>query len=252
MCDTELKKSQKSTSKKWFSEPITSYGLVLYTISNKEILFLLYQRRDSFEYMDFLRGVWRNVGQLPALFSSMTTKERKRIREYTFDELWDDLWIEHNSKIYIDGYSRGKRKYDSIKDKIPNLLDTTKSHIEEPPWGFPKGKKNSQYEKDLDCALREFQEETRLIRGLINIENYTPISENFKGSNGKAYATHYYIASTKNPIYPEKIQTPNGIRKDAVSEEASDIKWYTYNEAIELLNPQRRSLLKEVYDTIKL
>lgn len=243
---------KKAVTKKWYSEPITSYGLILYSYDNKgEPLFLLYQRRDSFEYMDFLRGVWRNEGHLPALFANMTSSERERLREYTFDELWDDLWIIHDCKIYRDGYSRGKRKYDCIKNKIPYFLESTNCHIEEPPWGFPKGKKSNSNESNIECALREFQEETHILRKDINIENYQAISENFKGSNGRAYATHYFVASIPSIVYPDIISTPNGIRKEAVSEEASKIEWFKFEDALELLNPRRQSILQEVYKQLK-
>ena len=144
--------SKKKKKKKYGDEPITSYGLILYTVVNDKPIFLLYQRRDNFEYMDFLRGVWMSEGQLPGLFSLMSPDERKRIREYTFQELWNDLWVEHSCRIFRDGFSKAKRKYDSVRDKIPNLLDTTTSHIREPPWGFPKGKKNSFKEESISCV----------------------------------------------------------------------------------------------------
>ena len=149
-------------------EPITSYGLILFCFpenpgesssSEEDIegpLFLIYQRRDNFEYMDFLRGVWVSEGQLPALFSLMSHEERERIRNYTFHELWNDLWVIQDCRIYKDGVTKAEKKYDSIKNQIPYLLDTTTSCIYHPPWGFPKGKKNGYHEDPLKCAIREF------------------------------------------------------------------------------------------------
>ena len=36
--------------------PITSYGIILYTLEKGEIQYLICQRRDSIEYTDFIRG----------------------------------------------------------------------------------------------------------------------------------------------------------------------------------------------------
>jgi 8-oxo-dGTP pyrophosphatase MutT (NUDIX family) len=243
---------KKKKKKKYGVDPITSYGLILYTTVNDSPTFLLYQRRDNFEYMDFLRGVWMSEGQLPSLFSLMSPDERKRIREYTFQELWNDLWVEHSCRIFRDGFSKAKRKYDSVRDKIPNLLDTTTSHIREPPWGFPKGKKNSFKEESIACAIREFTEETRIPSEFVQVMTTSPFVENFKGSNGKFYSTYYYLAKIDEPIYPQIISTPHCIRKTTISEEAINVQWFTFEEASNLLNSRRQSILKAVLDVINL
>ncbi len=233
------------------SEPITSYGLILFTIKEREPLFLLYQRRDNFEYMDFLRGVWASEGQLPALFSLMSIDERWRIRNYTFEELWDDLWVEHNCKIYKEGFPKAKKKYDMIRHRIQDLVNTTNSCIESPPWGFPKGKKNSYKETSIECALREFIEETKFPRDRIKIVDRSPLTENFKGSNGRAYATHYFIARINDFYQPIKYETPHCIRNETMSEEASNVSWFTVDKACSLLNLRRQSILRRVLEIIK-
>ena len=233
------------------TEPITSYGLLLFSFRNSIPYFLLYQRRDNFEYMDFLRGVWSSDGQLPALFSLMSHDERKRIREYTFQELWDDLWVEHDCRIYRDGFGKAKKKYDSIRNRIPHILDTTNSHIKTPPWGFPKGKKNGYYEDAQICALREFEEETHISIKNISIVQADPFIENFKGSNGKAYATHYYLAEIPSLLPTDSYSTPQCIRKTTISEEASDVEWFNYGESGDHLNHRRRIILKSALENIE-
>jgi len=233
-------------------DPITSYGLVAYTTHEGNNYFLLYQRRDNFEYMDFLRGVWSTEDILPSLFSSMSIDERKRIREFTFPELWEDLWVEHNSRIFRDGFVKAKRKYEGAKHAIPELLDSTISNIIEPPWGFPKGKKNNFRENPVDCALREFQEETRLSVDQVQIiRDRKPYIETFLGSNGKIYSTHYYLAHFPNLLLPRKFETPHCIRDETVSEEASNVKWFLYEEACSLLNSRRQDFLKDAANEIQ-
>ena len=167
-------KKRKYKKKKETYNPIISYGLIVYSRETpegkllsvdcleKKPYFLIYQRRDNFEYMDFLRGIWNSIELLPSLFSSMSIEERNRIRNYTFQELWDDLWVEHDSRIYRDGFTKAKKKYDSIKHVIPYILDNTTSKINDTPWGFPKGKKNNSNEQMMTCAVREFNEETHI------------------------------------------------------------------------------------------
>jgi len=247
------RKNKKKNYKTVFNvtEPITSYGLILFSYENDELIFLLYQRRDNFEYMDFMRGTWTSSGQIPALFSAMSPEERRRIREYTFKELWDDLWVEHNCRIYRDGYTKAKKKYDMVKCNIPQFLDNTFSHIQAPPWGFPKGKKNNYLEDPIDCAFREFEEETHISIKDMRIVHDKPFTENFKGSNGKAYATHYFVAELPKPINSVFYSTPHCIRPQTISEEASNVKWFNYTEACNHLNTQRKGILDFVIKIIQ-
>ena len=245
-------------------QPIHSYGIILYRYSGdcqnkgtggigtgRELQFLLYKRRDNFEYMDFLRGLWSSKGQLSSLFSLMNTDERERIRNYTFPELWNDLWVEHTSRIYRDGYDKAKKKYESINDFIPKFLSTTNSVVSSTPWGFPKGKKNSTKEKSVSCAKREFTEETGIPQSLIDIIHYMPFTERFTGSNGKVYATNYYLAKVNADCIFKRVQTPQCIRESTISEEASEVEWFTYEEACSKLSVRRQEILRDVKGAIK-
>lgn len=248
-------KRNRQTKKKRYcnTDPITSYGILLYSLAEENTpKFLLYQRRDNFEYMDFLRGCWGSENILPGLFSAMSHDERYRIRNYTFEELWDDLWVIHDCRIYRDGFAKAKRKYDSIHHRISQILDTTESCIQEPPWGWPKGKKNGYYENSIHCASREFQEETSIDSSLIDIVKEIPYVEDFKGSNGKFYSTHYFLAKIQHPIIPQRIDTPQCIRKSTVTEEASNVKWLTFDEALSYLNPRRQSILRSAKKQIEI
>jgi len=239
--------------------PIVSYGIILFVMVSEfpgaepTPKFLIYQRRDSYEYMDFLRGLWTTESRIFELFSRMSEEERIRIQDYTFDELWDDLWIEHEINIYRDGYDKAKSKFDSIKDKIPQFI-SAKSNFkiaQEPPWGFPKGKKNlNHHETDIECALREFTEETGLPLQNIQVWKTKPYSEHFWGNNNKAYSTYYYLAETEKPLEFTRRATPHCIRPDTLSEEARDAKWVDFDEACSKLDHRRQAILKRVMHLI--
>jgi predicted NUDIX family NTP pyrophosphohydrolase len=232
------------------SEPITSFGIILVTMKDNTVLYLLHQRRDSVEYVEFMRGTWANEGQLMALVSGMTSEERERILNFTFDELWDDLWVCHDCRIYRECFSRARRRYEMIRDKLPSIMEQTTTCIDEPPWGFPKGKKNKASEDPFECALRELHEETRLCVDDVILLKDEPYAEHFKGTNGKAYATYYYLSFTPYKIIPNQISTPQCIRETTLSEEAHDAKWLTYDQARKKLNFRRRQMLSVVKKSV--
>lgn len=227
-------------------EPIVSYGLIVYIIINSIAYYLLQQRRDTFEYMDFIMGLWKNIPQLASYFSAMSLEERTRIREYTFRELWEDLFVDKSSKMYKESYIKAKKKYDYIKHLIPNILDTTKTLILEPPWGFPKGKKNNYKETDIQCATRETQEETKVFPNTLTILPKHKFSEHFEGSNGKQYTTYYFLAKASKIEDIHRMETNDCIRKDTISEESSNVRWVTYEEGIDLLDTKGQKILQEV------
>jgi 8-oxo-dGTP pyrophosphatase MutT (NUDIX family) len=112
-----------------------------------------------------------------------------------------------------------------------------------PEWGFPKGRRNP-HESDLNCAIREFQEETGLRRSDFTIiQNTYPISETFFGSNQVHYCHKYYIGVCNKSIEVEmNSNNPHMIR------EIGAIKWCSLDEAISKIRPdnveKREILLK--------
>jgi len=207
----------KPPEKQKTSHPITSYGLILFYMDKKNPVlpipkFLIYQRRDNYEYIDILRGNWNNEKRLKELFAALSPDEKCRIRDYTFEELWDDLWVSRENAIHKDGFDKAKKRYEMIKAKIPEYL---KEGLEfegsclEPPWGFPKGKKNeAEKETDKECALRETAEETGFSMEDVVIWETNHFVENYKGNNGKPYCTYYYIAETITPFPVKRVETP--------------------------------------------
>ncbi len=222
-------------------DPITSYGILLFYIDpDNKIWYLLAQRRDTIEYADFLRGRY-SYPNLETYFRLMTPDERGRLRKYTFDELWDDLWVNHDSRFYKEVRPKARAKYETNAILMKNLLEETTSTVTEPGWSFPKGKKNL-YETEIECSVREFEEETRMSLDYLNLLNLPPSKEVFKGSNGKMYSTVYYIAQVDHKIPIRKMIT-TGIRTETVSEEISNLRWCTLEDALPILMPWRQKLL---------
>ena len=94
-----------------------------------------------------------------------------------FDTLWNDLWGEYIGIQYRGEEKISREKFNSLKIGITlsneeynlkSLINMCTNNWQEPEWGFAKGRRNYQ-EKDLTCALREFEEETGYSKKYIKI-----------------------------------------------------------------------------------
>ena len=189
--------------------PITSYGVILFRSSTQGIQYLMIRRKDSFGYIDFIRGkyVLNNLEQLQSIFNEMSITEREKIRENDFETLWTMMWGETLIGTQYKGEEMAsQKKFDALKLGVPmgngeiitleKLIEYSETKGKETEWEFPKGSRNYQ-EKDLECALREFEEETGLLKKDIKIvENILPFEEIFLGSNHKSYKHKYFLAYT--------------------------------------------------------
>ena len=75
---------------------MTSFGIALSWLppGASEPAFLVVQRRDSYAYVEFLRGKYdiRNRRYVVEMFASMTEGERTALLSHGFQQLWDNLW----------------------------------------------------------------------------------------------------------------------------------------------------------------
>jgi ADP-ribose pyrophosphatase YjhB (NUDIX family) len=79
--------------------PITSYGVIMFRIApNQERQYLMIRRKDTLGYMDFMRGKYSvsNQKYILNMLQQMTVQEKEKLRKYTFDALWSDLWKEED------------------------------------------------------------------------------------------------------------------------------------------------------------
>lgn len=232
-----------------FDCAITSYGLVTFCMVEGEPKFLLYQRRDNYEYVDLVRGNWHTEKKFGDLFISLTFEERERLRLYTFGELWKDLWV---GDVRTEGYIKAEKKYNAMKHKISEyMLKGIPSKYSEPPWGFPKGRKSYGKESEVECAIREFAEETKMSIDDVYIWDIKPYQETYKGTDGKIYGTYYYLAESQYEMPIKKIKLHGSIREETVSEEAAEVVWVGFEEACRKLDIRKQLILRKVISLIK-
>jgi len=221
--------------------PITSYGIVVFRHSNEGLQFLMIRRKDSFGYIDFIRGkyVFYNVEQIQQIIDEMSVCEKERLLTEPFEKLWKLLW--GDCKMQYKGEEVASlKKYESIKNgvvvdekkiNLDEIIKNSSTSWEETEWEFPKGRRNFQ-EKDIECALREFQEETGYSsKSLSVIENLLPFEETFIGSNHKCYKHKYYLA------YMSDTNDKDNSTENYQKSEVSKLEWKTVNECLESIRP---------------
>jgi len=225
--------------------PITSYGIIVFrTSSEKGIEYLMIRRKNSFGYIDFIRGkyILNNLEHLKSMFNEMSIQEKEQIKHNDFETLWKVMWGNQSlsHQIQLKGEElASQKKFESIKNGLSiglngelitlnDLINNSNTKWEETEWEFPKGRRNFQ-EKDLDCALREFEEETGIQKKNIKIiENLLPFEEMFLGSNHKSYKHKYFLGYSEN-----KNDNLNNYQQNEVSK----MEWKTLEECLESIRP---------------
>lgn len=230
--------------------PITSYGIILYCIHRKlkEPIFFVCKRRDTFAYIEFIKGNI-NDEDIEKAINNMTNEERKRILSHQFYELWKDLWVEEDSKICIYEYKNAVYRYKILFSKAKELLESC-CNVKDTEWEFPKGRKHVS-ETELQCALREFEEETGINRKYIKVKEDIPrYEELYIGTDGKEYKSVYYVAQCSYPIFIEKKRYKHIIRSYTLSSEFIDYGWYNVEQTKERINSCKRMIVSSVFDTL--
>lgn len=241
------------------TEPVTSTGIIAFHENADYNLdkILLVRRKDSIGYSELLRGRYDiyDKAYIKTILEVMTQEEVRKIKDlYDFEKLRLDLGIDLTSKQYRSEYNDAKVKFNILKKGIKDYsLDSILSDIgefwEEPEWGFPKGRRHLK-ESDMECAEREFQEETGFTRDDYNIlYNVAPLEEYFIGSNNVRYKHVYYFAKIINGREPKV--DPGNLQQVC---EVGAVGWFTYNESLLKIRPYHReklTVLKKAFSIIR-
>ena len=226
--------------------PITSIGVIAIRKISDNVEFLMINRKNTLSIIDFTRGKYNleDIDYILNLFEKMTIFEHEFILKNSFNELWNYIWGDNNINQYKNEEKNSEYKFQQLKTgyyfnnkliKLDNIISSLKNKYIETEWGFPKGRRNFQ-EKDLNCALREFEEETGYNKNdLIVLYNILPIEEIFTGSNLKSYKHKYYLALIDNniePVFNFQTNEINEIRWENVNSVKDKIRDYNYEKKI--------------------
>jgi 8-oxo-dGTP pyrophosphatase MutT (NUDIX family) len=250
-----------------------SYGISLCRYNpdkNNQNEILMIKKRYTYYYFSFVFGHYKkyNNKQLQYLFNNMTFGEKIDILSMKFSNIWYRLWISNPEQNYsmnkmynhpnadeldcnnIKCYFRKKNKFENVflRDggkRLKRLVNNSSNAVT--PWEIPKGGINPG-EKHLDCAIREFEEETG-----IKSMDYTilwevdPITVSHKDDN-VIYKSVYYIAYlNKNSTWRPKIKFDTYHQLSEIEQ----VCWVSLNEISFLnLDEKIKKRLCKIYKNI--
>jgi 8-oxo-dGTP pyrophosphatase MutT (NUDIX family) len=232
---------------------------------------LLGKRRITMYFSTFFNFITTQirrlkVDDLTAIFNLMSLSEKNLILSGDFNSMWNHLYFNNFKKKassnladskdikslanetyykalhnkYYTNYHKMAKNETSIQLINMSIL---KSQVNvEPQWVVPRGKLEKG-ESHLECAMREFKEETN-----ISPESYEVISSDiskfvFNDQHiNKKYQIVYFIAIEKVPTVP-KILAPN---------EIVELK-FTPVEFVQHLNAEEHlaNIIKKMYTSLK-
>ena len=243
--------------------PIISNGMIVFKHGNEGASYLMIRRKDTLGFVEFIRGKYPVCNQMyvQRLIDEMTLDEKHRLQTQTFSELWKNVWGDYLNSKYQNEEAISCERFNTLKSglrtnhrggganyTLHSLITKSRTQWTEPEWGFPKGRRNYQ-EKDLDCALREFSEETGYDETrLVVMQNVIPYEEIFMGSNMKTYKHRYYVAHMSF-VSQAPLKSPPDFQKTEVSKMA----WFSYEQCIQHIRPynlEKLSILRNLNNAI--
>jgi 8-oxo-dGTP pyrophosphatase MutT (NUDIX family) len=219
------------------------------------------RRKDSFGFIDFVKGKYSlsNLFHIKNSIDQMSQGEKQLIRDNVnhFDNIWFSFY-DLNSCNYSkrsNNYYNSYKKFEALKKgtlingrkyTLESLLNDSVTNWQETEWEFPKGRK-LKGESDIECALREFEEETGFAKDTIEIVNdMNPFEEIFLGSNHRAYKHKYFPARLKcSSLKP--------LADDFQRSEVSKLEWKTFEECLQSMRPynyEKKRVLNYAHQTL--
>ena len=232
--------------------PIISIGVIAFRFHENQIQYLMIRRKETLGFIDFMRGKYSitNDEYILNMMKQMTTTEKDKLTKGNFDEIWKEIWCDMESSMqYKSEKVSSQDKFNILRDgvnvkgrqfSLESLLEESKRFTEwsNPEWGFPKGRRNP-YEKDYDCAVREFTEETGYNKDhLKNIQNIMPIYEILTGSNYKSYKHKYFM------MLMDYEDTTSVF--DFQKSEVSKMEWFNMQDCINEIRPYNLEKIKMI------
>lgn len=227
-------------------DPVLSCGILLIDkpslpVVASEVRVLMIRRKDSMSFAEFIRGKYdpKDIDYVSVLMKNMTLKEQASVASEPFEVLWRQLWGDDRTSA---DFAPSRERFNQL-DRVKLMRDNL-SQYTEPEWGFPKGRR-MRGESDLACAVREFAEETNILRDSYVVLKNIVLEETFVGLNNIQYKHVYFVALLKNPDLINLNQRLTSTQR----REISGIAWKTMEEAEALIRPhhiERLGMLEQL------
>jgi 8-oxo-dGTP pyrophosphatase MutT (NUDIX family) len=176
------------------------------------------------------------------LLNNTTNEEKTNIRSLNYKYLWQIVFgaeANINSPRYRDLEHQFRIRFNQeIIDRL--LINTSNVDMN---WDIPRGRKK-RGEKELDCAFREFYEETG-----IPPTDYTILSPDFFITHKITTRTTTYV----NIYYPAKMRNASKHLDRTMKfylpsdfNEIQGVRWVNFNQIDSFINPNIKYIFTEV------
>lgn len=186
---------------------MSSYGVACFRhIPGNGYEVILMKRRYTYEFRIFVYGDYKYNGPnismqyMSSLLSRMTVDEKLLIMTWDFNRLWYKIWL---TDVGVPDNLREKfeNMYNAIgKTVLVNMIESSASA--DTIWELPKGRMDT-LESEVECANREFVEETGIPKHKYNlfIDEYIRLTMKDMGS-------HYNMKFWASLMRPDYINEP--------------------------------------------
>jgi 8-oxo-dGTP pyrophosphatase MutT (NUDIX family) len=215
-----------------------------------EPCFLLIHRKNTMAFVDICRGKYssplltfeKQHECMMTHINELTCEERDILCRYDFDDIWKYLWVNHASPAFRREYDTAKRLFNEF-----NVVENVKKsqcqyHMTEVE--MPKGRRQV-VEQPIECAAREFFEETGYSSEDVKILDLNPVIEEFEGTNAVKYRHVYFFAHMRPSAKLPKMDLKNELQAG----EIRNVGWFTLQDCERLFRPynqEKLTLLKNV------
>jgi 8-oxo-dGTP pyrophosphatase MutT (NUDIX family) len=235
----------KPSSRNYFSNLPSkkSYGIALFNYNTKtnSLEMVMVKKRVSFYFVEFVMRPQnrREEERLIHMLNNMTSDEKLDILSLDFSRMYYRIWFSNPEKLDSNVSAERTEKYYYLKsnfeknflvdrgEKLRELID--RSQNIESLWEIPKGRKNNPQEKDMNCAIREFEEETNIPPDDYQILDEKPMVFSYCNARVK-YINVYYIALLKNDRWLNPRCLKINYKNAQQLSEISDIRWMDINQ----------------------
>jgi ADP-ribose pyrophosphatase YjhB (NUDIX family) len=224
-----------------------SYGIACCRFTEKAPELLLVRKRYTYAFSAFVMGIYRPSDnmRLMYLFNGMTLDEKIDVLSMNFAQLWYRVWLHSKS---MKDFLTAKNKFEmtfavDAGRRLKSLISrsTNGSRL----WEIPKGRLSATDRGPLQCAVREFAEETGMAKEDYKLIPFCDYTYSYV-DEGMKYINTYFVAisRTKSKMNIANIYDTNQVT------EIIDAKWMSLNkirntEGAERLTKLATSIMKK-------
>lgn len=237
-----------------------SFGIILTRINpeTKRPEAIAVRSRYTYEFAEFVHGRYsrKYTKGIMSLLNAMTINERLDLYSLDFSQMWYRIWLlARRGDLYNKKHSKFQSAWmrDDSGSLLRRLIKSSRTETatlprgEGIPWEFPKGKRQSNREPSINCAVRELKEETgipkrdyQILPGFKRRVSYVHM--------GVRYVNIYYVAIPRREIRPKV-----DLGTLAQASEVSEVGWMDIEQIRQIDTPTRRleNTVRPVFTYVK-